>query len=153
RPSCSVPGTLFTVADSAPRRYIMLHLRFASLLLIVSLAGMSVVPIWADKPTEPDKKQPDPVQKIQQLLNEDLVETKHFQKEMPLGELLRAVEKQLPKDKKMALRIDAEAFGDKRADLTATTVKVTSPGGKTSLRRVLDRVVARSKTPANYRLD
>ncbi len=69
----------------------MIRLRFASLFFSVVLLGVTALPGRADKAVEPEKKQLDPVQKMQELLEEDLVLTWYFQKEMPLAEILALV--------------------------------------------------------------
>src|SRR5437867_2866661 len=73
--------------------------------------------------TEPAKKPDDAIQTIQRLLDEELVEVKHFQKELPLAQFLTALEKHLPKEKKLSLRIDKDAFGSKSAEVAATPMR------------------------------
>ncbi len=102
--------------------------------------------------TEPAKKQDEALQTIQRLLDEQLVETKHFQKELPLGQFLAALEKQLPKEKKLSLRIDKDAFGKQSAEVAATPMRLPASPAKTSLRTVLGLAVAKIKTKADYRI-
>ncbi|MBI1914254.1 MAG: hypothetical protein HYS12_05890 [Planctomycetes bacterium] len=101
---------------------------------------------------EPAKKQDEAVQTIQRLLDEQLVETKHFQKELPLAQFLAALEKHLPKEKKLSLRIDKDAFGNKAAEVAATPMRLPASPAKTSLRTVLGLAVKKIKTRADYRL-
>jgi hypothetical protein len=82
-----------------------------------------------------------------------LVETRHFQIEMPLGKFLTALEKQLPKEKTLSLRIDGEAFGNKLEEVAATPMALPAFPKRTSLRRVQEVAIAKSKTKIDYRLD
>jgi hypothetical protein len=133
----------------------MARFRLAALLIVVVLVAPGRPPSSAqgDKATDPDKKQDSARQRIQQLLDEQLVETKAFQVERPLSEFLTALEKQLPKEKKVSLRIDGEAFGDKLAEIAATPIVLPAQRKTISLRRVLEVVVAKSKIKLDYRLD
>jgi len=85
------------------------------------LSALALFPFLADEPqparkqttstqtapaTEPAKQQDKAIQAIQQLLDEPLVEGRLFQKELPLAEFLAALEKHLPREMKLSLRID-----------------------------------------------
>src|SRR5207248_332797 len=102
--------------------------------------------------TEPAKKQDEAIQTIQRLLDEQLVEAKHFAKEMPLAQFLAALENHLPKEKKLSLRIDKDAFGKKSAEVAATPMRLPASPAKTSLRTVLGLAVKKIKTRADYRI-
>src|SRR5262245_34910569 len=131
----------------------MLHFRLAIAWVLVSVGALMMPPrSEAQKPVEPDKKQQEAIQRIQKLLDEVRIETKDFQKEMPLVRFLEAVEKQIPKDKKLSLRVDKKAFGDKYDDVAATPV-VLRKGPKTmNLTWVLLDVICNSKTKIDYRV-
>jgi hypothetical protein len=101
----------------------------------------------------PDKKHEDTVQKVQNLLDEELVDPKQFQTDRPLAQFLEAVEKQLPKDKRITLRIDKEAFGAKAAEVAATPMRLPPLKGALSLRRVLEMALARIKVKADYGIE
>src|SRR5262245_53739491 len=131
------------------------------------LSALALFPFLADEPqparkqttstqtapaTEPAKQQDKAIQAIQQLLDEPLVEGRLFQKELPLAEFLAALEKHLPKDKKLSLRIDEDAFGKKAAAVAATPLRLPASPAKTSLRTVLGLVVKKIKTRADYRI-
>ena len=130
------------------------------------LSALALFPFLADEPqparkqttstqtapaTEPAKQQDKAIQAIQQLLDEPLVEGRLFQKELPLAEFLAALEKHLPKDKKLSLRIDEDAFGKQSAEVAATPIRLP-PSTKMSLRRVLGLTLAKIKTKADYRI-
>src|SRR5262249_48643761 len=70
-----------------------------------------------------DKKE-ESIRKMQNLLDEQLIETGDLQTEMPLAAFLEALEKQLPQVKKVSLSIDKEAFGDKFAEVAKTGVRL-----------------------------
>jgi len=100
---------------------------------------------------ENDIKQQAVLQRIQHLLDEQLVDTSSFKEEMPLGKFLAALEKQLPRAKTLALRIDEDAFGKKLDEVAATPMTLRAFPPKISLRRVLELAIATSKTPIDYR--
>ncbi len=131
------------------------------------LPALALFPFLADEPqaarkpttstqtapaTEPAREEDAATQAIQRLLDEQLVETRHFQKELPLGQFLAALEKHLPKEKKVALRIDEEAFGRKSAEVAATPMLLPASPAKTSLRTILGLALAKIKTRADYRI-
>ena len=72
---------------------------------------------------------------------------------MPLAKFLDAAAKRLPKDKQMTLRIDRDALGDKYDEVAATPVILLKTQKGASLRTVLDRVMARTKTKIDYRVE
>jgi hypothetical protein len=100
----------------------MTHLRLAG-VLIAFLAAVAGVPptSWAQ---EIDKKQADAIQHVRAILDEQFIETKDIQQEMPLVKYIAALEKLLPKDKQIALRMDKDSFGDKYAEVATTEVKL-----------------------------
>jgi hypothetical protein len=119
------------------------------------LPALTFLSFAAAEPTPavpPDRKQQEAVQKIQRMLDETLIESKHFPKDAPLADVLAALEKQLPEGKRIALRIDRDAFGDKAAVVAATPLHLPGRPAKTSLRRVLELAVAKIKSKADYRI-
>jgi hypothetical protein len=100
------------------------------------------------KPTEPDPKT---VETIQARLEQE-IDTRPYQKEMPLSKFLEALESQLPKKSKVALRIDRDAFGSKFSEVIATPVVLPPLPKKRSLRSALDIGIAKIKTRADYRI-
>jgi hypothetical protein len=131
----------------------MAPLRLAGLVLVGFLVvfGGPLAAIEPQPPAEPDSKQLAAIQKIQHLLNERLIDGKSLQTEIPLAKFLQAVEKQLPKDKRIALRIDGDALGDKRAEVAAMPMAMPKVSPKVSLRTVLEAVIAKSKIKLDYR--
>src|SRR5437764_14395699 len=99
----------------------MIRSHLTAWIFIVALTnGMPLAPASGQETTELDRKQQEAIQKIQRHLDEELVETKLFKEEMTLLKFLQELEKQLPKAKQFALRIDREAFGDKFKGIAAT---------------------------------
>jgi hypothetical protein len=126
--------------------------------------------------------QSEAIGKIQKLLDEPLIDAGRFQKEMPLAKFLAALEAQLPKEKRISLRIDPEAFGNKLAEVAATPIRlppmplrqalgaaigrmkiklaevagapirVPPMPGKTSLRQALEAAIEKIKIKADYRI-
>jgi hypothetical protein len=80
------------------------------------------------------------------------IETKDLQGEMPLAKFLQLLEKQLPKEEKISVRIDREAFGDAFAHVAATPVRL--PEGPKSMRlsEALKLAIAKIKIKSDYRL-
>ena len=128
----------------------MSNSRLAAALVLLFLATFAApLPALQAQPApEPDKKQ-EAIQKIQKLLDTQLIETRHFQKEMPLAKFLDALEKQLPKDKKVALRIDKVAFGDKFAEVAAapTRLHLQPTPQMMSLREILEWIINQGQYP------
>jgi len=133
----------------------MSHSRLAALrlLIVLGVVVLPILPARSEPATEPDPKHQAALQRIQQLLDEPVIETSHFQMAMPLATFLTAVEKQLPKEKKLSLRIDGNAFGDKRTDVAATPMALPPQPKKIPLRRALEVAIARSRTKIDYALD
>lgn len=63
---------------------------------------------------------------IQQLLEHTRIDTTAFPKEMPLGKFLAAVRRQLPGDKKIALRLEEKELGKEAARLADAPVRCSS---------------------------
>src|SRR5262245_21206263 len=131
------------------------------------LPALALFPFLADEPqpdrkptaptqpvpmTEPAKQQDEAVRTIQHLLDQQLVETKDFRKELPLAQFLAALEQHLPNEKKLSLRIDKDAFGKKAAEVAATPMRLPASPARTSLRTVLGLALAKIKTRADYRI-
>ncbi len=80
---------------------------------------------------------------IQQLLEETLIDSKDLQKEMSLTKLLATLETKAPKGKKLSLRVDEEAFGERLPGIAGATIKLPALKNvslATVLRIVLDQV-------------
>ncbi len=97
----------------------MSHLRLSASILgcfiVLALARVGVA-------QTPDKKHEEAVQKIQKLLDETRIDRKLLPTELPLAKLLAAIEQQVPKEKRVAIRIDEKAFGAKYAEVAATPI-------------------------------
>lgn len=110
---------------------------FAALLVLI----MPCSPVSAQ-----EKEQPKPYVNRGQFLSLP-VDTKPFQEEMPLAKFLQVLEKQLPKEKNVKLRIDAAAFGDDFCDVAKTPIRLPEYPKRLNLRTALS--VARSKIAAD----
>ncbi len=118
-------------------------------IILHLLPALALFPCLADEPAgKPDEA----IQAIQKLLDEELIESRHFQEEMPLSRFLTALEKQLPKERKLSLRIDETAFGNKAAEVAATPVRLPRSPAKRSLRSALEAAIAKVKVRADYRI-
>jgi hypothetical protein len=80
------------------------------------------------------------------------VETGGLRDEMPLAKFLAALEQRLPKDKRVALRIDREAFGKKADDVAASPVALPPVPTRMSVLTALRLALSQVKTPVDYRL-
>ncbi len=128
--------------------------RLAALLLgVLGVLVVSIARSQADPVPGSDPVRQAAFEKIQRLLDEPLVDTRNLQIARPLTVVLKALEKQLPPDRKLALRIDGDAFGDKGTDVAATPLALPLSSGKISVRRVLEAAIKKSKTKIDYRLD
>jgi len=119
-------------------------------MLMAATLGLAwSAPLWGQEPLQPAKEL-EAIERIHRLLDEDLIETKDLPKEMPLAKLLDLLAKKLPKEKKIALRIDKDAFGDRAAEVSATTVALAPLPKKTRLRRILELALAKTKVKSDY---
>src|SRR5438067_10218399 len=117
---------------------------------ILSLLGiLALVPFLTAQPAD---KPDDALQRTQRLLDEELIESKHFRQEVPLAKFLTDLEARLPKEKKLSLRLDEDAFGGKAAEVAATPMLLPASPAKTTLRAVLEIALTRIKTKADYRI-
>jgi hypothetical protein len=89
---------------------------------------------------EPDEKT---IARIQNLLDEIEIETKDFKDKMPLAKLFATLEAKLPKDKKLTLHIDKDAFGADFAKVSTSEVQLVHGrrNEKTSLHSALARAL------------
>src|SRR5947207_8214158 len=94
------------------------------------LSTIALVPFLT---AQPAAKQDDALQQIQRLLDEKLIDAKDFRKEVPLARFLADLEAHLPKEKKLSLRIDEDAFGSKAAEVAATPMVLPASPAKTTL--------------------
>src|SRR5260370_34756633 len=123
--------------------------RYPTLMAILLMGWTS--PARAQQPPLPDKKQDEAIQRVQRLLDQQ-IETVGLHEEQPLRSFLEAVEKRLPKDARVALRIDSEAFGDQAPDVRATPIALPAVPKKMSLRTALRLALAQCKVPSDYRI-
>jgi hypothetical protein len=130
----------------------MARSRLAGWIFIVALTCGMPLSAPAQETTEPDKKQQEAIQKIQRLLDDAIVETKPFQEAMPLSQFLTQLEKQLPADRQVKLRIDREPLGDKFKEIAATPIELPSSPKRMSLRRALELALTKIKTKTDYRI-
>src|SRR5262249_36837052 len=126
--------------------------RCAALLLLLSaIAAPAQAPDGPDQKTDA-KKAAEQVARIEQLLDEP-VETKALQEPMELADLLAAVEKQLPKDKKVSFRFDDKAFGKELAAVKKTQVKLPPFPRRMSVRALLRLALSKVVPEADDEID
>jgi hypothetical protein len=126
--------------------------RLAAALMAVSLSALGApLPSRGQPAGVPDTK-PGAFEVIQTLLDESLVEAALFREAMPLARFLDALERHLPEGKKVPLRIDREAFGDRAGDVAAAPVLLPAAPKKTTLRRALEAALAKLPVAADYAL-
>jgi hypothetical protein len=117
---------------------------------------LTLVPLFstaAQELSEPDHKEQEAIRKVQRFLDEPLIDSASFGKDMPLDKFLEALEKHLPREPKLSLRIDREAFGNRLAEVAATAITLPASQRKVSLRTALERALAKSKIKLTYRLN
>jgi hypothetical protein len=132
----------------------MALIRALALLGVLALGAVGPAPGALAEPEETlDQKHADAVRKMEQLFYEHQIETKRFTDVMPLTKFLAALEEQLPKDKKIALRIDQEAFGDSFAEVAATPIVLPPHPKEVSVGWALELARKRIKTKHDYRID
>lgn len=123
--------------------------RFAAVFMAVCLSALATPPASWCQPVGPDTK-PRSFEAIQNLLDESLIEVALFRQAMPLARFLDALERHLPEGKKLSLRIDVEAFGDRAAEVAAVPVLLPGAPKKTTLRRALEVALAKLPVAADY---
>lgn len=127
---------------------------YSKLTAFLALVAVGTVGASSGRPQatpENDLKRVEAIQRVHLLLNQ-VVETAGFQKEQPLQAFLESVEKSLPKDARLALRIDRDAFGKQTADVEATPVSLPTVPRKMNLGTVLRLAMAQCKVPVDYRI-
>lgn len=91
--------------------------------LSLVLCAFGLIALAADKPDNPpDKKAEDPRARVQRIVGETVINWQE-PTEMPLGKLLQALEAELPKDSKISVRLDREAFGNDLPRIAATSIE------------------------------
>lgn len=103
---------------------------FNQLLPAVALAALVSAPNFVhSQETQHDNIQAAASRNVQHVLNQQLIETKHFNETMPLAKFLVVLQEQI-KENKISLRIDKDAFGAQFDEVAATPV-VLPPYPKT----------------------
>ncbi len=111
-------------------------------LTFICLASHALLggPVGAQTPLtstgELDKKSERKIAEITKRLNQ-IVETKFSSEPMPLAAFLKKLEEQLPKNQKVSLRIDVDAFGKDAAEVAKTPIKLRLYPTKMSLGTIL----------------
>src|SRR5262249_267351 len=101
---------------------------------------------------EPAKKQDEDIQKTRALVGELKIDSAPFQKEMPLAKFLADLQAQLPKEKRLSLRIDKEAFGTDGDSVSETPVALAPSPQKWPLGLALASALRKSKIRLDYRV-
>ena len=124
---------------------------FLALLTLIIQSSLAHAQPWLEQ-SSADEKSMEAIRKIRSLVTQT-IDRKPFQEPMPLAKFLETLEKQLPKNKKVALRIDDKAFGDKRAEVAATLVRLPPYPKKITLATVLRLRISQVKNGPAYRID
>jgi hypothetical protein len=117
-----------------------------AVLLAVLTLGAAPPVAWnapADKPHEK-------LARLGRLLS-TVIDTADFPQAMPLAEGLKALEAKLPRDRKVALRLDEKAFGTELPRMAATQIRPQPM--KTSLETILRRTLAAVPTAGEVDFD
>jgi hypothetical protein len=114
-----------------------------------------VFPLCAEdqKPKKQDKDQQTDFAQLQALLDEPLADVKDLvEKKTSLVKFLQALEGQIPKDKKVTLRLDKEALGKDFDKVADAPVELKSLPAKASLRLILRKAFAQAPVRLEYAL-
>ncbi len=122
--------------------------------------SLSMAAATASSPAQPKivsgKTSEEQIATIRKILDETLIETKSFQKEMPLPQFLEALQKHLPPGGRILFRIESQAFGNSFADLAKTPVRLPLRPKRIALRTALRLAIARTDgvtdTGVEYRI-
>ena len=110
---------------------------------VVSIALIVTTMAAAQHPfAKPDPKVEANVARVEKILSAT-VDTKDIPNDLPLTEFLKALEAKLPKDAKLTLCVDAEAFGKDAAKIQATRIKPSRAVG-ISLQTILRQAMAKA---------
>ena len=129
----------------------------ASILFTALTLAMPLLPVhgqsWLEQ-SSADEKSLKAIRQIHSLVKQ-MIDSKPFQEPMPLAKFLEALEKQLPKNKKVAWRIDDKVFGNKQ-DKVATEMIRLPPYPKkmafaTALRIAISQI--NSEIEITFRID
>ncbi len=114
--------------------------RWAVLLLtLTALAtGLWAGAARANPGRRPVREADEKLARVQQFLEKTEIDSKPFQKEMPLARFLQALEKQLPKGGKIVLRVQEDALGKQAAKVTGAPVRLPAASGRMTLISALD---------------
>src|SRR6266542_4120212 len=124
--------------------------RLAALLLSLSAATTARAQL---PPPPPSKEDQAKIASLQRLLTEIEPDRKAFQKRLPVAHFLHLLEKQLPKDKRISLRLDAEAFGKDFNRVAALPIQLQPAPRRLSA--ILHQVCSYIRSygiPADYRI-
>lgn len=102
---------------------------------------------------EADQKVQTALRQIHAALLEDRIDTKGFEKDLPLSKFLAALQKDVPKGQAISFSIDKDAFGSKFAEIAAMPMVSPTASPRTSLASIFSASFARSKIKLDYRVE
>lgn len=111
----------------------------------------AVLLVLAARPVRSQPSEPANIRSTQAVLGEK-IEAAGLQQDMPLSKFLTALEKLLPANKKVTIRLDDKAFGDKLAEIAATPVRMPPFPKKMSVAVALRLAMSKAETEMTYRI-
>src|SRR5262249_718201 len=92
------------------------------------------------------------IARLHKLLSTYDIDAAPFQQEMPLAKFLAELEKRLPKEMGLTIRLDRKAFGDGADAIAETNVDVPKRPSRLSVRAALHAALSKVKPRVDYRL-
>jgi hypothetical protein len=92
------------------------------------------------------------IARLQKFLSTYDIDAAPFQQEMPLAKFLAELEKRLPKEMGLTIRLERKAFGDEADAIAGTNVSVPKRVPRLTVRAALHAALGKVKPRADYRL-
>jgi hypothetical protein len=122
-------------------------------VLIIALAVVGPVCFVFGQSSPGEIRDAKAIARIGELLD-TRIETKHFQDEMPLPKFLVGLQARLPKDKKVAIRIDEKSFGKDLPEVLRSEVRLPAVPKTMNLGTALRVVLSQVRTnEADYDIE
>jgi hypothetical protein len=119
-------------------------------LIVPILCFLAPIRANADEPGRSARPTEEQVRRVQRILDEPLIDRSALPEETTLGQLLESLEKQLPRGKKLALRLDEKALGKDAEQLRGSAVRVRFGSPRRSLGSILAKTIGQLKPEVEY---